>query len=180
MRTLILDRYNQQSLLKRFLWNTLTGLGWGFWIYLWLPLFAAITLLLGSHPEQATSAASNSILALLATLTAHASTVVIMIAAFFAWSLLQWVGKRYRREALQKQQENAPNSATHTVQNVRRWRQVQCMVISHDDANGFIQHIEMLKPKNRAICEELPRLSRTLLQPSTLHPVDFISKKAQR
>jgi poly-beta-1,6-N-acetyl-D-glucosamine biosynthesis protein PgaD len=180
MRTLILDRYNQQSLLKRFLWNTLTGLGWGFWIYLWLPLFAAITLLLSPHPEQATSAASNSILALLATLTAHASTVVIMIAAFFAWSLLQWVGKHYRREALQKQHENAPSSATHTVQNVRRWRQVQCMVVSHDDANGFIQGIELLKPKHRALCQELPQLSKSLYQPSTLHPVDFIAKRVHR
>ncbi|MSS76011.1 MAG: hypothetical protein EXR90_03790 [Methyloglobulus sp.] len=120
---------------------------------------------------------------LLATLTAHASTVVMMIVVFFAWSLLQWIGKHYRLEALQKQQGKAlrtASSATHAVQNVRRWRQVQCMVVSHDDANGFIQGIELLKPKHRALCQELPQLSKSLYQSSTLHPVDFTTKRVHR
>jgi poly-beta-1,6-N-acetyl-D-glucosamine biosynthesis protein PgaD len=151
MRTLILNQYAQQSLIKRLVGNMLTGLGWSFWIYLWLPLFDAITLLLGSHPEQAASAASNSILALLATLTSHASTVAIMIAVFLAWSLLQWAGKHYRHTALREQQVNASSLSpvVHADQDLRRWRHVQCMVVNHDDASGFIQQVEILKVKSK-------------------------------
>jgi len=149
MHMFILDQYAHQPLLKRILWNSLTGFGWAFWIYLWLPLLIAINLLIGPHPEQATSAASQSILALLATLTGHASVLGIMIAAFVAWSLLQWLSKSYRHEALQKRLVNVLCQASltaHAVQNLPLCQKEQCMVVSHNDASGFIQYVEIIKP----------------------------------
>jgi poly-beta-1,6-N-acetyl-D-glucosamine biosynthesis protein PgaD len=159
MRTLILDQFDHQPLLKRCLWNTFTGLAWGFWVYLWVPLFFAITSLLGLHPEQTTTAASSSILALLVTLGTHATMVGIMVVAFFAWSLLQWLGKRYRHQALRKQQAGAlcpPSSPAKVAQNLRGWQQAQCLVVSHDSAGGIIQQVKILKPKNRMVRREFP------------------------
>jgi poly-beta-1,6-N-acetyl-D-glucosamine biosynthesis protein PgaD len=154
MRTLILDQYTHQSIFKRMLGNTLTGFAWAFWIYLWLPLFAAITLLLETHPEEVTSAASRSILELIATLSSHVLIVFIMIAVFFAWSLLQWLGKHHRHQALQKQQvEHAiPVSPVAFIkQDEKVWRHAQRMVVSHDDNNGQIKVVDVLKFKKQGI-----------------------------
>jgi poly-beta-1,6-N-acetyl-D-glucosamine biosynthesis protein PgaD len=154
MKTLILNQYAKQSLIKRLIGNTLTGLGWGFWIYLWVPLFTAITLLSGAHPEQVTSEASRSILRLLATLINHGSMVIVMMGIFLTWSLLQVLGKRYRWNALQKGQVKWVRPAlpsAHTAQNMHRWQQTQCMVVSHNDASGNIQQVEILKLKNKVV-----------------------------
>jgi poly-beta-1,6-N-acetyl-D-glucosamine biosynthesis protein PgaD len=169
MKTLILNQYAQQSLGKRLIGNTLTGLGWGFWIYLWIPLFTGITLLLGSHPEQATSAASNSILALLMTLATHVSAVAIMIAVFLAWSLLQWAGKSFRREALRKQQVNAScpvSLAVNKVQAERHWRHAQSMVVSHDDVSGCIQQVEIIKSKSKLAQRKCPSVYLRTIPPN--------------
>jgi poly-beta-1,6-N-acetyl-D-glucosamine biosynthesis protein PgaD len=150
MRTLILDKYTHQSLLKQIIGNALTGLGWAFWVYLWLPLIAAITLLLGSHPEEATSVASYSILALLTTMVNHATVVLIMIGAFFAWSLLQWLGQNNRFEALQKHQANMlkrPTPMTYAALDFHRYQSAQSMVVSHDDTNGSINGVAIIKNK---------------------------------
>jgi poly-beta-1,6-N-acetyl-D-glucosamine biosynthesis protein PgaD len=171
MRTLIIDQYTQQSIFKQQLGNTLTGLAWGFWIYLWLPLVVAITMLLGPHPEQATSAASHSILALLKTLVSHGSVVVIMILAFFGWSLLQFFGKRSRREALRKQEVKWPctvvSPTAQETQDMRRWRHVQCLVVTHDNAGGFITQVEIVKAKSQVTQGKLPPacLQTVLLKP---------------
>ena len=149
MRTLILDRYSHQSFFKRFLGNSLTGMAWAFWIYLWLPLFAAIALLV-AHPTQATSFASRSILELIATLGSHAATVLIMIAAFFAWSLLQWLGKQHRQEALQKQQIKHVAPVSFINQEEKIWRHAQRVVVSHDDNNGQIKLVDVVQFKKQA------------------------------
>jgi poly-beta-1,6-N-acetyl-D-glucosamine biosynthesis protein PgaD len=171
MRTLILDQYAHQSLIKRLFWNTVTGLGWVFWIYLWMPLVEAISLLIGSHPEQATSVASGSILALLASLTAHATVVVITITAFFAWSLLQWKGKRYRSEALEKQRANSPLPVLplpHSMQHINYWRSVQSMVVSHHETSGLVQKVDILRTKkqdaNRGYPVALPSTAQPLIR----------------
>lgn len=165
MRTLILDQYNHQSCLIRLLGNTLTGLGWAFWVYLWLPLIAAITLLLGSHPEQATSAASQSLLALATTLGGHAGMVFIMIAVFFAWSLLQWLGKPYRKLALQKHQLKMKKSLStaHTALDVRRWQHAQNMVVSHDEGNGLIKQVKVLNANKFVMPRNNPSTIRQTL-----------------
>ena len=147
MRTLILDQYAHQSLFKRLLGNALTGLAWAFWVYLWLPLFVAITLLLGVYPEEATSTASRSIMELIATLGSHAAMVFVMIAVFFAWSLLQWLGKHHRHRALRKRQTKPSlpvSPAAYNQQDVKNWRQAQHMVVTHDDASGYIYQVEIL------------------------------------
>jgi poly-beta-1,6-N-acetyl-D-glucosamine biosynthesis protein PgaD len=179
MKTLILNQYAKQSLIKRLIGNTLTGLGWGFWIYLWIPLFTGITLLLGSHPEQATSAASNSILALLATLTTHASAVAILIAVFLAWSSLQWLGKGYRLEALRKQQVNAPypvSPTVHIARDVWCWRHTQTMIVSHDDASGCIQQVETLKLKSTVAIQQYPVAYLLTVPPNSPYQLDSIAR----
>jgi biofilm PGA synthesis protein PgaD len=148
----ILDQYNHQSLVKRFLGNSLTGLAWVFWGYLWLPLIAAIALLPEeARPEPVTSVASSPIMALTATLASHAGMVVIMIGVFFGWSLLQFLGKRHRNEILQKYQASVPNqrvSDIHSAIELKYWQHAQSMVVSHDEINGFIKRVEILNSKN--------------------------------
>ncbi len=178
MRKLILDQYSHQSLFKRFLGNTLTVLGWAFWIYLWLPLFAAIKLLLGAHSEQVTSEASHSILALVTTLASHAGMVVIMILIFIGWSLLQWIGKRYRREAIQKWPSKVLRSlilpATKPSQDMLCWQHVQSMVVRHDDTSGLIQRVEILKGKSKIAQREYPSPYLGNLLPNSKRQFDFI------
>jgi poly-beta-1,6-N-acetyl-D-glucosamine biosynthesis protein PgaD len=144
MHTFILDKYNHQPLLKQFLGNTLTGIGWVFWIYLWLPLLAAIAILLGVHPkQQAASAPSESILALVATLVNHASVIVIMIGAFFAWSVLQWTSKHFRYNALNKQQRPSKQTLSHPAVDKLHYQCAQSMRVNHD-ANGLINRVEII------------------------------------
>lgn len=162
MRTLILDQYTHQSFFKRLLGNTLTGLAWGFWIYLWVPLFAAITLLLGSHPGMAASDASRSILELFTTLSSHAAMVFVMIAVFFTWSLLQWIGKHHRSQALQIMQIN-PSSpvipSAYKKQDVKIWRQAKSMVVSHDNASGSIYQVEIINSASKITFKKCHQLS---------------------
>lgn len=148
MRTFIIDQFTYQQAHKRFLWNTITGLGWAFWIYLWLPLLHAIGMLLVPHHEQATSEAFRSIQELFATLTTHLSMTVLMIAVFLAWASLQWWGTGRRRRTVRKQ----PIRQHHRVllvkpdeQKVHVWRQAQRMVVVHDEDSGLIRHVDVLK-----------------------------------
>jgi poly-beta-1,6-N-acetyl-D-glucosamine biosynthesis protein PgaD len=148
MRTFIIDQFTYQQAHKRFLWNTITGLGWAFWIYLWLPLLRAIAMLLGPHPEHATSDASRSIQELFATLTTHVSMTVLMIAAFLVWTSLQWWGTCKRRHTVRKQsfrQRHPVLLVKPDEQKVNAWRQAQRMVVIHDEDSGLIQHIDILK-----------------------------------
>ncbi|MBF8275920.1 MAG: Poly-beta-1,6-N-acetyl-D-glucosamine biosynthesis protein PgaD [Candidatus Brocadiaceae bacterium] len=147
MHTFIIDHFACQRAHKRFLWNTITGLGWAFWIYLWLPLLHAIGMLLVPHHEQATTEAFHSIQELFTTLTTHLSMTVLMIAAFLAWASLQWLVMARRRRTVQKQ----PIIRLHRVlqfmpdeQHVNTWRQAQRMVVVHDEESGLIQQVDIL------------------------------------
>ncbi len=147
MHTFIIDHFASQKAHKRFLWNTITGLGWAFWIYLWLPLLHAIGMLLVPHQEQATTEAFHSIQELLTTLTAHLSMTALMIAAFLAWASLQWLVTVRLRRSVQKQ----PVIRLHRVllsvpdeQHVHAWRQAQRMVVVHDEDSGLIQQVDVL------------------------------------
>ncbi len=163
MRSLILDQYSHQSMLKRFLGNMFTSMAWAFWIYLWLPLLAALTLLLGIHPGHPASAAEQSILALLEVLGSHMSVVMAMIAVFFAWSVLQWLGKPYRSLALQKRQATLklPVSSKPRYRNAMEdWRQAQCIVVNHDENSGSIKQVDILDLGKRQISYGFKKQSR--------------------
>lgn len=148
MHTFIIDQFTYQQARKRLLWNTITGLGWAFWIYLWLPLFRAIGILLLPHHEQATTDAFRSIQELSATLTTHLSMTVIMVAVFLVWASFQWWGTGRRRRTTRKQ----PIRQHHRVlltnpdeQKVNVWQQAQRMVVIHDEDSGLIQQVDILK-----------------------------------
>jgi poly-beta-1,6-N-acetyl-D-glucosamine biosynthesis protein PgaD len=161
MKTLILDQYAKQSGLKQFLGNTLTGLAWSFWVYLWLPLIMATSLLIEPNPEQTTSAATHSLMALVTTLSAHASMVAVMIGFFISWAILQWAGKKHRRIALQKKQISSvrqQQNPAHSATDLQRWKQAQCMVISHDDAGGIIQEVSVVNNNSRALLIRYPNM----------------------
>lgn len=147
MKTLIIDQFACQQLYKRFLWNVITGLGWAFWIYLWLPLLHAIAMLLGPHPEYATSDASRSIQGLFVTLTTHASVIIILITAFLAWASLQWWRTCKHRNTLRKQLlrwQRPVLLAKPAGQEVNAWQRAQRMVVIHEEGSGLIQHIDIL------------------------------------
>ena len=105
-------------------------------------------MLLVPHPEYATSDASRSIQGLFATMTAHASTMVILIAAFLAWTLLRWWGTGKHRHTLREQslrQRHPVLLVKPDEQEVNAWRQAQRMVVTHDEGSGLIQHIDILR-----------------------------------
>jgi poly-beta-1,6-N-acetyl-D-glucosamine biosynthesis protein PgaD len=148
MTTLILDQFIYQPLRKRFLWNTLTGLGWAFWIYLWAPLLRALVVLLsGTHPEGSASAAEQSIQTLLATLAAHATTVMALVGVFFVWALLQWRNNSNQRPALLEQAiplDRMARSVRLSERDLASCQRAQRMVVTHDDDRGWIRRVDVL------------------------------------
>ena len=161
MSPLILDQYTHQSPLKKHLGNTLTGLGWAFWAYLWLPLLGAITLLLGSNSPQQNNIALQSILAMTRTLQNHLSIVVTMIALFLAWSVLQWIGKHQRLQALNQQKITHIRSfATHKPQELALWQKTKSMTISHDK-NGAIQLVKITPVRCQQIFHQISNVNES-------------------
>lgn len=148
MHTFIIDQFACQQLRKRFLWYTITGLGWSFWIYLWLPLLRAIAMLLGPHPEYAASDASRSIQRLFATMTTYATTIVILITAFLAWTLLQWWGTCKHSHTLRKHSlhwRQPVQLVKPAGEEVNAWRRARRMVVFHEECSGLIQHIDIFR-----------------------------------
>lgn len=155
MHAFIIDHFACQRTHKRLLWNTITGLGWAFWIYLWLPLLHAIGMLLIPHQEQATTEALHSIQELFATLTTHLSMTVLMILVFLAWASLQWLGTARRRRTVRKQPTIRLPRVLLSLpdeQYVHAWRQAQRMVVVHDEDSGLIQQVDILKSFREMIC----------------------------
>jgi poly-beta-1,6-N-acetyl-D-glucosamine biosynthesis protein PgaD len=156
MKSLILDRFASQSLHKRCLWHSLTSLGWAFWIYLWLPLLGSIEVYLGISSAD-TISTSQSFRELLAILGSHATVVVMMIAGFLAWSLLQWQGNRQPYHA----SINRGITPRRLAQSVRlperdltAWQLAQRMVVTHDADSGWIYGVDVL-----SALDERPRIA---------------------
>lgn len=147
MHAFIIDHFACQRTYKRLLWNAVTGLGWAFWIYLWLPLLRAIGMLLIPHQEHAVTEALRSIQALFATLTDHLSMTALMTLVFLAWASLQWLGTARRRCSVRKQPASRLYQALQFMpdeQHVQAWRQAQRMVVVHDEDSGRIQQVDVL------------------------------------
>lgn len=142
MYALIIDQFPQQTLLRRIIAYILTGLGWSFWIYLWLPLLDAMTTLLGFNPMQATSAALSSILSLINTLNGHALMIANIIGAFLLWATLQWLGKSGRLAAIRRQRMSLSYNV-YVPPHLKRWQEAQRLIVSHDDNNGAILRVQI-------------------------------------
>jgi poly-beta-1,6-N-acetyl-D-glucosamine biosynthesis protein PgaD len=139
MSKLILDQYKRQTPFKKYLGNTLTGLGWAFWIYLWLPLIGAISMLLHSQTAQQNNAALQSILTMTNTLRSHMNMVAVMIGLFLAWSILQWIGKQHRLQALNHKKAHKKEQ---DIPDIQRLHQAKSMIVFHDK-NGMIQLVKL-------------------------------------
>lgn len=147
MRTLILDQYSSQPLVTRWIGNSLTGLGWAFWIFLWLPLLTAIALLLELNPgQQSAYGTSQSIPTFLATLQTHFIIVLGMAGFFLAWAILQSLGKCKRFVSLQKAQNPFLISAINVdidINQLQNWRSARMTIVKHG-INGVISNVEIL------------------------------------
>ena len=143
MNSLILDRFNKQPLHLRFIWKTLTACGWGFWIYLWLPLIAPIGIYHGIY--HGISSAESHWQQLTTTLMGHFSTVCILISIFMVWALLQRFGRAGEYKDHQKNQLKSVDSIRPSVlteQNFAKWRQMRRIVAIHDEKTGQILKVE--------------------------------------
>lgn len=149
--TLIIDQFSQQSLLKRLFSYLLTGMGWSFWIYLWLPLLGAITTLTGLNTVQATSAALSSILNLIDTLNTHVVMIAYIMTAFMLWSILQWLGKQSRLAAIHKQRMLPSYNVLPHLK--KQWQEAQCVIVNHDEVNGTILRIQVADNYNVELSE---------------------------
>lgn len=142
MNALILDRFNKQPLHLQFLWQILTAIGWGFWIYLWLPLLAPIGIYLGVY--HGISPAESHWQQLTTSLMDHFSTVCLLIGIFMGWALLQRFGRDNENN---DGQENRFKSSTmiqspvSIVQNLAAWRQRRSVVVVYDEKTGAIQNV---------------------------------------
>lgn len=146
MTTLILDRFSQQSLLTRIFSYVFTSLGWGLWIYLWLPLLQAMFVLL-THQEvsQETSEALNSLEELFHTLSIHMLAIACVIIAFLLWAILQWLGKHNRLQAIDNQNISV---SYKNLSHIEQSQVAQCVLVSHDDVTGSINRVQIVNPKN--------------------------------
>ncbi len=140
MRSLILDQYSNQPALTRWVGNSLTGLGWGFWIFLWLPLLATASIVLDFTPEAAPQSASHSMLTLLLTMKSHLVMVLSLIGLFIAWAILQSVGKGKRTESILREKNtfcNAMTAVEMSEEQLQIVRKARITRVSHE-SNGRI------------------------------------------
>lgn len=143
MNSLILDRFASQPMHLRYLWKTFTAIGWGFWIYLWIPLLAPISIYLGIY--HGTSSVVSHWQQLTTTLISHFSTVCVLICIFVAWAVLQKLGMSSVGNHRQKNRFKSPGiiqSSILTDQNLTIWRQAQRMTAIYEEKTGQIKDIE--------------------------------------
>jgi poly-beta-1,6-N-acetyl-D-glucosamine biosynthesis protein PgaD len=146
MNTLIIDRFACQPFYKRLLWTSLTVLGWAFWSYLWLPLLGSIRVFLGASTEHIVST-SQSFRELFAVAGSHASAILVAVALFLVWSLLQ----SYRSRKPWAAAKNHTITSRRLAQSVQvrerdltAWQQSQRMVVTHDEDSGWIRNVDVL------------------------------------
>ncbi len=141
MRSLILDDFANQPLTKRFLWQTMTALAWGFWIYLWSPLILMATDYLTITKGLSNSEGGRMLQVLISTLGGHLSMVSVSISIFIAWALLSNLGshkvcRKRQKQPFMPQSLIRLSEATH-------YQQKQRMVAFHDEHSGQLEGIEV-------------------------------------
>lgn len=148
MHKLILDQYSKQSAITRWIGNSLTGLGWIFWIFLWLPLLAAASIDFNVKSElPLESAASDSLLSLLLTIKSHLAIVLALVSLFIAWALVQHLGKHKRFYTLQTKQNpfSAPMISSLTCgEKLQLLRRARMTLVLHE-SNGRIINVDVLE-----------------------------------
>lgn len=147
MRTLILDQYSNQPVLTRWIGNSLTGLGWIFWIFLWLPLIATASVVLEFNTELPLKPeSSHSLLSLLTTMLSHLVMVLSLIGIFIVWASLQCTGKSLRARSIQGSQNPfAINMSSFEMsqEKMANIRKARVTVVMHE-SNGRIHQVDVL------------------------------------
>jgi poly-beta-1,6-N-acetyl-D-glucosamine biosynthesis protein PgaD len=146
MNTLIIDRFASQPRYKRFLWTSLTLMGWAFWTSLWAPLVGSTELFFGVASQHVV-AGSHSFRELFAILGSHASVIMVAIALFLVWSLLQSYGGRKLRLTAKDQTitlRRLAQSVKLHERDLTVWQRTQRMVVTHDENSGWIRDVNVL------------------------------------
>lgn len=170
MNTLIIDRFACQPVYRRLLWTVLTGVGWLFWMSLWLPLLKLPQVLVGEI-SSGDLIASPVFGQVLATLGSHAALILAAIGLFLAWSLFQSHADSERSAA----DGRSPTSVRQLAQSVRvgeqdlrAWQQAQRMVVVHDENLGWIREIRGLE--NQQSLTGSDQIAMQLLNPVRAAP----------
>jgi len=136
MKTLILDKFSTQPLFKRVVWNTLTAIGWSFWLYLWSPLIMPLANYLGIVDELS-SKEGRFLQELVQTYTSHILVVAILIGIFMLWSLLQW-HRTTRSTTKEKVSLFKQTSLSHTEPALLGWEASNKRLVIHHNSLGQI------------------------------------------
>ncbi len=138
--SLILDQFKQQSIVYKLLSNSLTALGWGFWIYLWLPILESFSIIAGMS-QQEPSAGTATLSRLMDTLSSQFFTIVVITLAFVIWSLLRKLNQHGLIHKLDKQSDKLhldPSSHFNLITN-------RLIIVHHEEGTGSIKSIVALK-----------------------------------
>lgn len=132
---LILDQFHQQSFGYQLLNNCLTALGWGFWIYLWIPIIQSILAMNGWHtPDISTD--SLALQKLLETLGSQFSTIVLTVMAFFIWALIRQFNQfRQVNQNFYSLSDDVSNKHITVSSN-------RLLVVRHEEQTGLIKSVE--------------------------------------
>lgn len=145
MDSLIYDQSACQPWSKRLLCNTLTGAGWTFWLYLCSPFFFPLTAALSLGPQHLhVSAWAGQ--ALLVSFLSHLTLITMCVAIFVVFAVFQ--------ERRQHGASQAPYTETINTGSLARsiglrasdlttWQQAQSIVVTHDEALGWIHDVEV-------------------------------------
>ena len=145
MKPLILDRPAQQALPARLFWALLTAAGWGVWIALWLPVLRAIPGMLGvGHRDLDLTAQSTHVL--MTDLASHMNIAIALVSLFITWALAQWRRNHWADRVSEDRSVSSSNLAQSMRLrecDLRLWQRAQRMVVTHDDALGWISGVKV-------------------------------------
>ncbi|MFK5947470.1 MAG: poly-beta-1,6-N-acetyl-D-glucosamine synthase [Methylococcales bacterium] len=134
---LIIDHFNQQSMIYQGLSNGFTIIGWSFWLYLWLPIMNSLLILTGLT-DKTSSEGSATLSRLASTLSDQMLTILAVLLFFLIWSVLCKLGRNRFTENYKKKNKRAPNYIKGSFD----LSLSRLILVHHQEGTGLIQSVE--------------------------------------
>ena len=145
MKPLILDQPAQQALPARFFWGTLTAVGWGAWIFLWMPALRVVSAALRVNAADLDAAGQSSSM-LLGDFASHLNIAVALISVFVSWAICQRLRALHEDRSSEDRSVTADRLACSVKlreSDLRLWQKARRMIVTHDEALGWIRNVEV-------------------------------------
>jgi biofilm PGA synthesis protein PgaD len=149
MQDFIIDKPQWQTAKQRAVFGSVTVLFWALWIYLWLPVLAAIGWLLGLNIAYREMVVKHGYIELLEQLGLYGFVVAILGGSLLTWAyynFFRFRGVERRKERPRVTLEEISARYQIAPEELRRWIGAARLVIHHG-ADGRVLGADPTDPK---------------------------------